>query len=196
MLRVIVGLLTLTVLVTPRLDAQTQTDALLYTQTNRPQQHFLRINTPTEQDRYSTTSNVEVQGSILLSDHKGMAKSLYVRVRLYYPVDGRFVVVKEELADVQAKANDKRCYVYYANLDTEEPYKVGRYLLRVDCLDKTQEGWPIVASQSVFHDRGAESIGDTRQPSSNPRQQGESHGALKRPLDGKSFFRGRRLPSQ
>ena len=111
---------------------------------------FLRIYNPIEREKYADTANMAVTGYLYLPNRDDEPKSFYVRVRLYRPADGKFVIAQETTAEVKPAKREKGVYSFLGDINRKVPFKPGQYLLRVDCRDKTVKNRPVIATQSVF----------------------------------------------
>jgi hypothetical protein len=111
---------------------------------------FLRIHSPVDDERYADTAKIAVNGYLFLPDRKVDSDSVTIRVGYDRPSGKRFIIAHETTAELKPATNEKGMYPFVGDTKPKVPLETGRYLLRVDCLDKSGKGPPILATQSVF----------------------------------------------
>ena len=112
---------------------------------------FLRINVPPEPPLFGKNPAFAVSGGLLLPEGKDDSKNVEVRVRLYRPVNGKLVVEREGTAKIRPDRTRKGLYLFVLNWGGKgKVCPPGQYIVRVDCLDKSVKGTPLVATSSVF----------------------------------------------
>jgi hypothetical protein len=76
---------------------------------------------------------------------------LDVHVRLYRPVNGDLEVIQEVPAEIKAgPPGEPGLYSFACDLKPTTPLKSGKYLVRVDCLNKRDSQPSLWASASEF----------------------------------------------
>jgi hypothetical protein len=113
--------------------------------------HFVRIAEPIAIARRGPSiEKIAVGGFLFLPDLEAKDDP-DVRVRLYRPVDGDLDVVQEKAADIKAgPPGEPATYTFNCDLEPEKPLKPGKYLVRVDCLNKRDSRPSLWASASEF----------------------------------------------
>jgi hypothetical protein len=113
--------------------------------------HFARISEPIDIERHAeAVETIGVRGFVFLPDLEAK-EDLNVRVRLYRPVDGELDIAHEEIAKVDAGwPGHPGTYKFASDLKPTQPVKPGKYLVRVDCLNKRDSQPALWATASEF----------------------------------------------
>ena len=113
--------------------------------------NFLRIHNPVENERYGLGANIAVNGYLLCLPVERKLEDVTVRVRLYRPVNGRFEIEQEASGEITAPLPDAPGTLqFHGDLKRNKRLQPGQYMVRVDCLQKSDEGSKLLASNCVF----------------------------------------------
>jgi hypothetical protein len=110
---------------------------------------MVRIVDPEEGSRYSSTSNIAGVGYVFLP-RVDLIEDFAMRVRLYRPAVGKLELVQEMQVPVAALEGMPLMLQYVYTLERKMALKAGKYLLKVDCLDVSEEEPPVVVSATRF----------------------------------------------
>ena len=113
--------------------------------------HFVRTLQPDETTKWGLdVANIAGMGILFMPQINGK-EDLAVRVRMYRPVEGDFEVFQEETAEVGTPfPAQPGTYQYLLNLPRQVLLKPGKYLVRVDCFDISDDKPALLGSDSVF----------------------------------------------
>jgi len=118
---------------------------------------FLKITNPPENQVYGPKENCLVTGAMQMSGPKTKIELMLLRITVYQPRRQEFIWANQsaiEMAKAVTKSKDviPGTVLYSFRGDVALPKEPGEYLLRVDCLDWTDDKHPrnIIATQSIF----------------------------------------------
>jgi hypothetical protein len=115
----------------------------------RREYRMVRIVAPEEGSRYSSTANISGVGYVFLSRGE-VIDDFAMRVRLYRPAVGKLELIQEMQVPVAALEGMPLMVQYVYTLERKMALKAGKYLLKVDCLDVSEEEPPVLVSATRF----------------------------------------------